>query len=769
MLKFVLRTVVATLLMCALHVSHAGDPRPNVLFIAVDDLNNWTGYAGDPNAITPNMDKLASEGVFFSRAYCSYPLCGPSRASVMSGVYFSELNASKTQPDDSEVEEKIEALGSSLLHTYLGDHGYKTMAVGKILHRHVPSGSVDLSGGRDNWDFNEDEAGDRIRSNWPPDLNPDTASTLTDWGIYVGDNGAGTEADMSDSKAAAWAVDRLQETHAEPFMLMVGFLHPHVPWYVPQSYYDMYDKDNLVMPQYNPDDWDDIPAAGLDNINDGYPRTEWAIENNQWTNIVHAYLANITYADAKIGEVLDALEASPYNTNTIVILWSDHGYHMGEKNTFQKHTLWDRSGVAPLIIKAPGMTTNTECSSVVSLLDLYPTLVDLCGLPPNDKTRGQSLKPLLENPALSWDDPAFTYKHGIEAVQYGDLRYIEYEDGSQELYDHTNDPEEWTNLVGNVNYAETIIALQNMAPWPEEPPGINQVFEFVDGSELDAAGIGASMTVNGVTITTSDIIGLDGSRTSDGVKDHVTNIGAPGGLGINTDASDTAKNFESDEGWEFSFNTDVYLNNIDLLEMNSGGTLTISSEAFSTIELVGARNGDNDLGNTFVPSNTMVGIHFTHTGAQGTDGPRMVSLAVSSASPEQISYINWATDQGLTEGVNDAYDADPDGDGMINLVEYAMGSHSLSNDVEMYRPSIGTEQDNGTNYFNLVYRRRIDAEDRGLDYQVRSATNLVEDALTNATEVAGSRALDDDFEIVTNRIPTHVEAAQFMQLKIIFE
>jgi arylsulfatase A-like enzyme len=166
---------------------------------------------------------------------------------------------------------------------------------------------------------------------------------------------------MSDSIAAAWAVDRLQETHTEPFMLMVGFLHPHVPWYVPQSYFDLYDTNNLTMPSYNPNDWDDLSAAALENINDGYPRTEWAIENNQWTNIVHAYLANISFADTKIGEVLDALEASPYKDNTIVILWSDHGYHMGEKNTFQKHTLWDRSGVAPLIIKAPGMTTNAAC------------------------------------------------------------------------------------------------------------------------------------------------------------------------------------------------------------------------------------------------------------------------------------------------------------------------------------------------------------------------------------------------------------------------
>lgn len=741
--------------------------QPNVLFIAVDDLNNWTGFAGNEQAVTPNMDRLAAEGVLFSRAYCSYPLCGPSRASLMSGMYFKELNASETQPEDEEVEQRVAVLGSSMLHTYLAGHGYKTMAVGKILHHHVPDGSVDLSGGRSGWDFNEDADGNRIRSNWPPDLNPDTAQTLTDWGVYVGENGSGTEADMSDSKAAAWAVDRLNETHEEPFMLMVGFLHPHVPWYVPQEYFDLYDKEKLVLPPYNPDDWEDLSAAALENINEGYPRTEWAIENNQWKNIVHAYLANISFADSKIGLVLDALDASPYATNTIIVLWSDHGYHLGEKNTFQKHTLWDRSGVAPLIIKAPGMAVNSECSRVVSLLDIYPTLLDLCGLPPNDKVRGRSLKPLLQDPGLSWEHPAFTFKQDIEAVQLGNLRHIEYEDGSQELYDHARDPDEWTNLVDRVDYADTMTLLRNLSPWPAQS---NIVFEFVDSSALDTAGIGGTMTVDGVTITTSDIIGLDGSRTSEG-REHTTNIGAPDGLGINSDVSDTAKNFESDEGWEFSFDADVYLEAIDLLEMNSGGTLTISSEAFEDIELAGELNGLNDLGDPFVPAGAQIGLCFSHTGPQGTDGPRIMSMSVTTeeVSPERTSYQYWAVSQGLSKGVNDTYDADPDGDGMINLFEYAMGAHALTSDAGKYKPVVLIAPDNGTNYLNLIYRRRADAAERGLDYRLGSGTGLTEGALTNAVETAGLRALDDGFEMVTNRIPITVEDAQFMQLKIMNE
>ncbi|MFC1761293.1 sulfatase [Planctomycetota bacterium] len=444
--------------------------KPNVLFIAVDDLNNWIGCAGNEQAITPNMDKLASEGVYFSKAYCSYPLCGPSRASLMSSMYFSELNTSKLQPDDLEVQERVTAMGSSLMHTYLGKHGYKTMAVGKILHRHIPEGSVDLSGGRGSWDFVRDGQANKVK------INFDSDDTMTDWGVYPH-----PEDQMSDSLAAQWAVERLGETHRAPFMLMVGFLRPHVPWYVPQKYFDLYDPNKLTLPPYDPNDWDDIPEAGLAQINGGYPRTEWAIENGQWRNIVHSYLASISFADTKIGEVLDALEASPYKDNTIVVLWGDHGYHMGEKNTFQKHTLWDRSGVAPLIIKAPKMATNATCNSVVSLLDIYPTLVDLCALPANDKLRGRSLKPILEDPNylsdakspaepnLIWDHPAVTYKKNHGAVQYGDLRYIKYDDGSQELYNHANDPNEWTNLVGDPNYADAIIALEKMFPFDPNP------------------------------------------------------------------------------------------------------------------------------------------------------------------------------------------------------------------------------------------------------------------------------------------------------------
>ena len=601
---------------------------PNVIFIGVDDLNNFTGFAGHPDAITPNMDRLASQGVHFPRAYCSYPLCGASRASLMTGVYFTELTTTRVQPEDEEVEQRIEALGSSLLHTYMGDRGYKTMAVGKILHRHVPDNSVDLSGGRDSFDSNQNAQGQRVRSNWPLDLNHDTATTLTDWGVYVGRNGVGTEADMGDTISADWAVERLQETHNDPFMLMVGFLHPHVPWYVPQKYYDMYDPADLTLPPYLPSDYDDISAAGFDLINDGFPTTEWAIAANEWRNILQAYLANVSYVDAQIGRVLDALDNSQYASNTVVVLWGDHGYHLGEKNIFQKNTLWDRSAVTPLIIKAPGMTAGVECNRVVSLLDVYPTLLDLCNLPPNDMNRGRSLTPLLQDPTLPWDFPAFTEHRGNNGVQYGNLRLITYADGTEELYDHAIDPNEQTNLVNSMAYADELATLQSMSPFPDDTAPGSAVFNFVNDGPLDAVGVGGNMTVNGVTITTQDVIGLDGTRASDGTGNE-TNIGNLGGLGINSAVSDTALLFQSDEGWEFTFNTDVQLQSIQLLQTNAGGTLTISSESFSDIVLAGEVDGDNDLGNTVVPANTLVSIFYSHTGPQGTDGPRILSLSVA--------------------------------------------------------------------------------------------------------------------------------------------
>ncbi|MEM7011274.1 MAG: sulfatase [Verrucomicrobiota bacterium] len=437
--------------------------KPNVLFIAVDDLNDWLGYAGNTQVISPNMDRLARDGVWFSRAFCQYPVCAPSRASVMTGVYFHQLESDKTGVKDSFVAEKIQSMGSDLLHGYFKEHGYKTMAVGKILHEHLPADDLDLSGGRGGWNVHKDENGERRKTHWMSD------KTLTDWGYAET-----PEMRMSDSEAADWAVKRLKESHEEPFLLMVGFLRPHVPWYVPKSYFDRYDREQLRLPPYKADDVDDLPQAGLDLFNKGYPRTEWAVENDQWRHMVQAYLASITFVDTKVGLVLKALGASPYAENTIVVLWSDHGYHMGEKGIFQKDTLWERSAAVPLIVKLPSSMADQmdkgRCDRVVGLIDLYPTLLDLCGLPPNDRVSGRSLKPLLRDRTAKWDFPTLTYrKDGGRAVQDHRYRYIEYGDGAMELYDHKKDPHEWDNVAAESDYSDELERMKKkLSKWHVE-------------------------------------------------------------------------------------------------------------------------------------------------------------------------------------------------------------------------------------------------------------------------------------------------------------
>ena len=449
-----LKSVIAGLLI-GFTVQQASADQPNILFIAVDDLNDWAGYRDHNEVLTPNMDRLAKRGTWFSKSYCQYPVCGPSRASVMTSLYFHQLESPKLQVKDNYVKEKVESMGSAMLHDYLKKHGgYKTMAVGKILHRHLPVKSLNMSGGRGSWNHNKGADGKDIESNWK------SKKTLTDWAPYNRD-----ESTMSDSKAAAWAVERLGKKHTQPFMLMVGFLRPHTPWHVPQKYFDMYDPSKISLPPYRKDDLKDVPESGVATINDGYPRTEWAKEEKQWRKIIQSYYASITFADAKVGLVLDALEASPYRDNTIVILWSDHGYHMGEKNTFQKHTLWERSASAPMIISLPksmgGEKYVGRSDRVVSLIDIYPTLVDLCGLPPNKKVEGRSLKPLLMNREAKWDFPALTYRKGDgKSLRDERYRYIEYGDGSTELYDHDKDPNEWTNLAKDPDYAAVMKSMK---------------------------------------------------------------------------------------------------------------------------------------------------------------------------------------------------------------------------------------------------------------------------------------------------------------------
>jgi len=444
---------------------------PNVLMICVDDLNDWLGcMGGHPNAITPNMDRLASKGVLFTNAHCQAPICGPSRASIMTG-----LRPSTTGIYGQIADEKISIAGEAtngivFLPEYFKKQGYYTMGKGKIFHEHAPDGVFDLSAGREKGFGPKPEK----RFKWFDE------GTQTDWGAYPE-----TDQEMPDYRTAKWAVERLQDDYEKPFFLVAGFVRPHVPWYVPQKWFDMHPVSGVETPPYKKDDLMDLPAIANEvHEMPMMPSTDWAIETGQWKDMVRSYLACVTFVDNYIGEVLNALENSKYKDNTIVILWSDHGYRLGEKGTFAKHALWQEATNAPLIISVPGRKNPGKCNAPVEMLDIYPTLIDLCGLPVNNTNEGKSLKPLIENPASGTGYYAITtYGRNNHAVVSKGFRYIQYEDGSEELYNRNNDPNEWNNIAGIKENWEIKSALSKFLPkrneyWsPEVKDGANAYFE----------------------------------------------------------------------------------------------------------------------------------------------------------------------------------------------------------------------------------------------------------------------------------------------------
>lgn len=391
-------TFLCTLSLCVATARSNASQRPNILFISVDDLNDMPTFMGHyPDAITPNMNRLASKGVIFRHAHSPYPLCGPARASVMTST-LATTHGYHGHMTDEKVQLRGKEMGTSTMPEYFKENGYHVMAVGKLFHNHVPKGTVDETGGRGGW--NAHPKGKRKYNG---------GKTLTDWARWPG-----KEEDMSDSLAADWAIDRLQKDYDEPFLMMVGFIRPHVPWVVPDRWFNLYpDPSKLEMPPYKADDLEDVPELSkFLNISTEMPTTEGLIKKNQWQEVVQSYLASCSFVDHYVGKVIDAVASSPDADNTIIILWSDHGYHLGEKNTFQKESLWERSSHVPLVFAGPGITHKQVCARVVSLIDILPTLADLCDLPINNQWEGRSIRSLLENPSAEWNHPAITTWQG---------------------------------------------------------------------------------------------------------------------------------------------------------------------------------------------------------------------------------------------------------------------------------------------------------------------------------------------------------------------
>ena len=465
--------LVACLLL-AVASAYAGEPkptsdaaskpkRPNVLFIAVDDLNNWVGCMnGHPNAKTPNIDRLADRGVLFTNAHCQAPLCGPSRASLFSGLLPSTSGV-YVQIKDRDLRKAGPPMRRcTFLPDYMERYGYTTMAAGKLFHEGDKANVFQQHGPGMSFGPKPKE-----RMHYDPKKLGKQGRTLTDWGAYPE-----RDDQMPDYKTAEYAVEKLGKKHDKPFFLAVGFVRPHVPWHVPQKWYDRHPVDGVQTPPYRKDDLEDVPKlARLLHSVPEMPTTEWAIQTGQWKDMVQAYLACCTFVDAQIGKVLTALEKSPYADNTIIVLWSDHGYHLGEKNRFAKHALWDQATKMPLIIVTPDQKVHFTSTAPVGLIDLYPTILDLCHLPPNPANEGHSLVPLLKKPDAKWGHVAITtYGPNNHAIQTDRYRFYQYEDGSHELYDHLKDPNEWENLAEKPSSQAIIQSLKKYLPKQNAPP-----------------------------------------------------------------------------------------------------------------------------------------------------------------------------------------------------------------------------------------------------------------------------------------------------------
>ena len=445
--------------------------QPNVLFLAVDDMNDWIGSLGaTPRAITPNLDKLAARGVNFSNAHTPGVYCAPARAAIFSGQYASTTGCYRSSDYFTDHPE-IEGLSLSFSKA-----GYTTLGVGKLYH-HMP-GSIDVRG----WDeFYLRKPSQRTEGwsldNWTEEMpfpNPFPASVFNkgkeikgglflEWAGLPNDK----EEEMADTIRVNWAADQLGKKHDKPFFLACGIYAPHFPNYCPQKYFDLYDRDKIELPPIKVDDLEDLPER-MKRAKTARSKIHKELEaKGAVKDAIHGYLACMSYADAMMGRVLDALEKSPYADNTIVVLWSDHGYHHGEKYDWGKHTLWERTSNIPFIWAGPGVKKGAVTDVTASLIDMYPTFVECVGLPrPHQKLEGTSLASTLEKPAVAKDRDVYLpyMAPGEYAIINKDWRYITYGDDGEELYDLKSDPNEWNNLAENPKYKDTKRLLRKSAP-----------------------------------------------------------------------------------------------------------------------------------------------------------------------------------------------------------------------------------------------------------------------------------------------------------------
>jgi uncharacterized sulfatase len=453
------KTLLLLAALLTVGTAHAADARPNVLLLVSDDLATTLGSYGFPAAKTPHLDALAARGVRFERAYCQFPHCNPSRSSFLTG-----LRPNTTRVTNNEDNLSTNLPGVVTLPRHFRENGYATARCGKLFHLGVPSGEESMDDPQA-WDFGEPF---KNEAPFPPKrASAVKVKTGKKEGISWQESECADD-DLVDGGHARLAIEWLEKRDAsKPFFLAVGFHRPHLPLVAPGKYFDLYPLDAIVLPDAPADDEADIPAPARNGSVPGYTLSATP---EQRRAAIRGYLATVSYMDAQAGRVLDAVQRLGLTEKTIVIFTSDHGWHLGEHGLWHKRSLFEESARVPLLVSTPGMKTRGQTAAgLVELLDLFPTLCDLTGVPALATLQGKSLRPLLDDPRASIHDAAFTQaRRGKNAEYWGRSvrtarwRCTEWNEGRDglELYDHHADPREYTNLANDPRHAATLSELR---------------------------------------------------------------------------------------------------------------------------------------------------------------------------------------------------------------------------------------------------------------------------------------------------------------------
>ena len=723
-------------------VTVAVPSQPNILMIAIDDLRPQLRTYGHPQMVTPHLDELAQEGYQFNRAYCQQGVCGPSRASIMTGL----------RPDTTLAYKYNDDFRSTIPWAYtipmtLSEQGYYSTAIGKIFH--VISGTNDpLS-----WEY----------------------SWLQGGGSYGGtsaayQNSTDAPSSMRDHDVATKAVAKLGELkNQQPFFYGVGFVRPHLPFVAPDEYWDLYDVNDLVGPERDSEPVDGLSYSyeGWNELRDygGMP-SSGPVSSLQEQNLIHGYYACVSFVDDQVGRVLSALEAEGLASNTIVVVWGDHGYHLGNHGQWCKHSNFELDARIPLIVKVPWMPGAVKSDALVEALDIYPTLLDLCGLEQPSHLQGESFVPLLQNPLLKGPEEAVSqYPRSGQSVMGYSLRtdryrYTEWVQQStgnvvaREIYDHFLDPMEHTNVLSTTD-ATVLSELSNqLAPYigGSYVPNPSTAESFTAFLSSAASQPGTDLSTNGEFTSGTTGWSLQGGAT-------LSNPSTDAALG-----SDPCVRISSITGGNVY--NDKFLQTVGY-EADKTYTVRFSARASSSrqIRVIWLPAGSGQYSNNILVENptlttTAQTFEFEvnpHVTVADAELQFQVGTFSGSAADVFIDSIQIVEESGLTGGLSGAdalaY-ADPDGDGVDNITEYAFNLHPASNDVHAVEPTGGASglpairlDDEGAEpVFYLDYVRRKDA--RQVQYVVEFADNLTQDWDASSGSESVSDAVDPSWEMV---------------------